>query len=55
MKTMEQLEVQTAAQELKRELGVGSATASVAGEMIAVGIFLTPAEWQRRYHLARIG
>jgi basic amino acid/polyamine antiporter, APA family len=40
---IEQLEVQTAAQELKRELGVGSATASVAGEMIAVGIFLTPA------------
>ena len=43
MKTIEQLEVQTAALELKRELGVGSATASVAGEMIAVGIFLTPA------------
>jgi basic amino acid/polyamine antiporter, APA family len=28
---------------LKRELGLGSATASVAGEVIAVGIFLTPA------------
>jgi len=35
--------VRTPAQELKRELGLGSATASVAGEMIAVGIFLTPA------------
>jgi basic amino acid/polyamine antiporter, APA family len=29
-------------QGLKRELGLGSATAAVAGEMIAVGIFLTP-------------
>lgn len=29
--------------ELKRELGLGSATAAVAGEAIAVGIFLTPA------------
>lgn len=28
---------------LKRELGFGSATAAVAGEVIAVGIFLTPA------------
>ena len=43
MKTVEQLEVRTPPQGLKRELGVGSATASVAGEMIAVGIFLTPA------------
>ncbi len=32
-----------AAQGLKRELGLGSATAAVAGEVIAVGIFLTPA------------
>ncbi len=29
--------------ELRRQLGLGSATAVVAGEMIAVGIFLTPA------------
>lgn len=29
--------------ELRRQLGLGSATAIVAGEMIAVGIFLTPA------------
>jgi hypothetical protein len=29
--------------ELRRELGVASATAVVAGECIAVGIFLTPA------------
>jgi basic amino acid/polyamine antiporter, APA family len=29
-------------QGLRRELGLGSATAAVAGEMIAVGIFLTP-------------
>jgi basic amino acid/polyamine antiporter, APA family len=43
MKTVEQLEVRTPPQGLKRELGVGSATASVAGEMIAVGIFLSPA------------
>jgi len=28
---------------LRRRLGLGSATAAVAGEMIAVGIFLTPA------------
>ena len=28
---------------IKRELGLGSATAAVAGEAIAVGIFLTPA------------
>jgi len=32
-----------AAYELRRELGVASATAVVAGECIAVGIFLTPA------------
>ena len=31
------------AQGLKRDLGLGSATAAVAGEVIAVGIFLTPA------------
>jgi APA family basic amino acid/polyamine antiporter len=43
MKTAEMIDIQTSPQELKRELGVGSATASVAGEMIAVGIFLTPA------------
>ena len=30
-------------EDLKRELGLGSATAVVAGECIAVGIFLTPA------------
>jgi len=29
--------------ELRRELGLTSATAAVAGESIAVGIFLTPA------------
>jgi basic amino acid/polyamine antiporter, APA family len=29
--------------ELKRQLGLGSATAAVVGEVIAVGIFLTPA------------
>jgi APA family basic amino acid/polyamine antiporter len=29
--------------ELKRELGLGSAVAAVAGEAIGVGIFLTPA------------
>ena len=28
---------------LRRELGLGSAAAAVAGEAIAVGIFLTPA------------
>jgi APA family basic amino acid/polyamine antiporter len=28
---------------IKRELGLGSAAAAVAGEAIAVGIFLTPA------------
>jgi len=33
---------QALTQGLKRELGLGSATAAVAGEMIAVGIFLTP-------------
>jgi len=43
MKTIEPIETHTPPQELKRELGLGSATASVAGEMIAVGIFLTPA------------
>ena len=32
-----------AANELRRELGIASATAVVAGECIAVGIFLTPA------------
>ena len=35
--------VPTMTGELKRELGLGSATAAVAGEAIAVGIFLTPA------------
>jgi APA family basic amino acid/polyamine antiporter len=30
-------------QELRRQLGLGSATAAVVGESIAVGIFLTPA------------
>jgi amino acid transporter len=29
--------------ELKRQLGLGAATALVIGEVIAVGIFLTPA------------
>src|SRR5215469_1382805 len=43
MKTAEMLAAPTSPQDLKRELGLGSATASVAGEMIAVGIFLTPA------------
>jgi basic amino acid/polyamine antiporter, APA family len=33
----------TAPKELRRELGLASATAVVAGECIAVGIFLTPA------------
>jgi len=33
----------TAKTELKRQLGLGAATAVVAGEVIAVGIFLTPA------------
>jgi APA family basic amino acid/polyamine antiporter len=32
---------------LKRELGLGAATAMVVGEVIAVGIFLTPAEMAR--------
>ncbi len=32
---------------LRRELGLGSATAAVAGECIAVGIFLTPAGMAR--------
>ena len=30
-------------EQLKRQLGLGSAAAAVAGEAIAVGIFLTPA------------
>src|SRR5580693_3054455 len=30
-------------EELRRQLGMGSAAAAVAGEAIAVGIFLTPA------------
>jgi APA family basic amino acid/polyamine antiporter len=33
----------TAPEGLRRQLGLGSATAAVAGEAIAVGIFLTPA------------
>jgi APA family basic amino acid/polyamine antiporter len=36
-------EVLTQTRGLKRELGLGSAAAAVAGEVIAVGIFLTPA------------
>jgi APA family basic amino acid/polyamine antiporter len=32
---------------LRRELGLGSAAAAVAGEAIAVGIFLTPAGMAR--------
>lgn len=32
---------------MRRQLGLGSATAAVAGEAIAVGIFLTPAEMAR--------
>ena len=35
---------QAPAQSLRRQLGLASATAAVAGESIAVGIFLTPAE-----------
>jgi APA family basic amino acid/polyamine antiporter len=35
--------VQTQTDGLKRQLGLGSAAAAVAGEVIAVGIFLTPA------------
>jgi APA family basic amino acid/polyamine antiporter len=34
-------------QELKRQLGLWSATALVVGEVIAVGIFLTPAEMSK--------
>ena len=37
----------SAPQDLKRQLGLASATALVAGEVIAVGIFLTPAEMSR--------
>src|SRR5450432_3266638 len=33
----------TPGNKLQRQLGLGSATAAVAGEAIAVGIFLTPA------------
>src|SRR5579871_5948859 len=33
----------TSSSTLRRELGLGSAAAAVAGEAIAVGIFLTPA------------
>lgn len=33
--------------ELRRQLGLGAATAAVAGEAIAVGIFLTPASMAR--------
>ena len=42
---MPQVITNTAAQpiRLRRELGLGSAAAAVAGEAIAVGIFLTPA------------
>ncbi len=35
--------LQASNQELRRQLGLGSAAAAVAGEAIAVGIFLTPA------------
>ena len=35
--------VSRSGKDLKRELGLASATALVAGECIAVGIFLTPA------------
>jgi basic amino acid/polyamine antiporter, APA family len=41
----ETMKAQTA---LKRHLGLGSATAMVVGEVIAVGIFLTPAEMARQ-------
>ncbi|MGA8144206.1 MAG: amino acid permease [Candidatus Acidiferrales bacterium] len=41
--TTDKLKAQRAMHGLKRELGFGSATAAVAGEVIAVGIFLTPA------------
>ncbi|MGH9746473.1 MAG: APC family permease [Candidatus Acidiferrales bacterium] len=41
--TTENLEAHLQAGGLKRELGLGSAAATVAGEVIAVGIFLTPA------------
>src|ERR1700722_4332378 len=34
---------ETASNDLRRQLGLGSAAAAVAGEAIAVGIFLTPA------------
>ena len=33
--------------ELRRQLGLASATATVVGEVIAVGIFLTPAEMSK--------
>jgi APA family basic amino acid/polyamine antiporter len=40
----ESIETQQRPAELKRQLGLGSATAMVIGETIAVGIFLTPAQ-----------
>jgi APA family basic amino acid/polyamine antiporter len=41
LKVSPQLEVRSG--ELRRQLGLGSAAATIAGEVIAVGIFLTPA------------
>ena len=43
MPTTEEAITVAAPKDLRRELGLASATAVVAGECIAVGIFLTPA------------
>ena len=40
-------QISPATVELRRQLGLGAATAAVAGEAIAVGIFLTPASMAR--------
>jgi len=34
---------------LRRQIGLRTATALIVGEIIAVGIFLTPAAWRNRW------